>query len=174
MENFTDNDFPSSLRSRQQQQQHHHHYNHSHRPYHDYANYTIKTSVTIRVTPYEDYFVSWYILWGSFLFVSFVALWQVLKERKIHMQRTQIDDAERSSGLAGDVEGFSTADITRVIVRRSDLSALSERLLSSCPRVAHVLSFLFLVSKTHTTGFAFSRGAVTRADLVPSCLVAVR
>ena len=97
------------------------HYKHS-------SNYTIHTSVTIRVTPYYDHLISWAILWGCLVVTCLLALWQVLKERKILLHGTRVDDVEHaasavvgrssSSSSNNDYGGtVSTALITRVMVR---------------------------------------------------------
>lgn len=80
-----------------------------------YSNYTFKTSVVLRVTPFDDHFVSWGILWGGFFLFSLLALWQVIRERKI-LQATANpeDDAETGPGHEG--ENRSSAAITRCIV----------------------------------------------------------
>jgi hypothetical protein len=44
------------------------------------SNYTVVHTVHIRVTPLNDYFVSWYILWACFVVTSLIAAWQVAVE----------------------------------------------------------------------------------------------
>jgi hypothetical protein len=79
------------------------------------SSYTITTSVTIRVTPKEDHFVSWGILWGFFVLGSVVAFYQVIREQKIMAnRRVQSEDGEQ---VNTDGESVSTADITRSMVR---------------------------------------------------------
>ena len=54
----------------------------------DTADHSITTSVSIRVTPVENYFVSWGILWSAFVVASIVAMWQVYREHRIfHLRR---------------------------------------------------------------------------------------
>ena len=94
------------------------------------ANYTITTSVSIRVTPVRDHFVSWGILWGFLVLTSLVAAYQVYREcvgqrhRKIvprHRRKgrrdmdDEEDDVEDNGGADGEGE-ISTADVTRSLV----------------------------------------------------------
>jgi hypothetical protein len=86
----------------------HHHYNHSdhsppslphhrRRQHHHYAtttaasysvvNHTVTTSVSIRVTPLQNYYWSWGILWGCFVVVTCIAAGQVLYEYLLLRQR---------------------------------------------------------------------------------------
>ena len=82
---------------------------------HDYyGNYSITTSVTIRVTPREDYLASWGILWALFLVATLVAAAQSFKEQRIMEERRRVDDVERTPSTDG--EGVSTADATRGMV----------------------------------------------------------
>jgi hypothetical protein len=81
------------------------------------ANYTIKTSVLLRVTPVDNYFLSWGILWGCFVAASVMAFWQVLRERKGLTHRTQVDDVEHASAGTRDGEAVSSAEKTRIMVR---------------------------------------------------------
>jgi hypothetical protein len=91
------------------------------------GNYTYTASVTIRVTPHDDYLVSWGILWGLFVLASGYALYQVLRERRVLQARRQGDENGGLSGdpsmmamgglSTGDGEGVSTADETRALVR---------------------------------------------------------
>jgi len=84
--------------------------------HHHEANISISTSVTIRVTPYEDYFLSWGILWLLLLFVTIFGFVQVLQERRILDPHSTADDIEQPSPVA-DPDSFSTADRIRCIVR---------------------------------------------------------
>ena len=47
------------------------------------TDHSITTSVSIRVTPIENYYVSWGILWSAFVITSIVAAWQVYREHHI-------------------------------------------------------------------------------------------
>lgn len=91
------------------------------------SNYTFQASVTIRVTPHDDFFVSWGILWGLFVLASLVAAYQVVKEHRILESRRQQGDESEAPGavsssgssvgaIAGDGESVSTADETRALV----------------------------------------------------------
>jgi hypothetical protein len=52
------------------------------------TDHSIITSVSIRVTPIENYYVSWGILWSAFVITSIVATWQVYREHRIfHLRR---------------------------------------------------------------------------------------
>jgi hypothetical protein len=51
------------------------------------TGHSITTSVSIRVTPLENYFVSWGILWSAFVVASIVATWQVYREHRIFYLR---------------------------------------------------------------------------------------
>ena len=52
------------------------------------TDHSIVTSVSIRVTPIENYYVSWGILWSAFVITSIVATWQVHREHRIfHLRR---------------------------------------------------------------------------------------
>ena len=54
----------------------------------DTSDHSITTSVSIRVTPVENYYVSWGILWSAFVIASIVATWQVHREHRIfHLRR---------------------------------------------------------------------------------------
>lgn len=54
----------------------------------DTTDHSITTSVSIRVTPIDNYFVSWGILWSAFVITSIVATWQVYREHRIfHLRR---------------------------------------------------------------------------------------
>lgn len=54
----------------------------------DTSDHSITTSVSIRVTPVENYYVSWGILWSAFVIASIVATWQVYREHRIfHLRR---------------------------------------------------------------------------------------
>lgn len=84
------------------------------------SNSTFTSTVVIRVTPKDDFLVSWGILWLCFVLTALVALWQVLKERRIMPQK------RHQSGDAADhqAEEISTADGTR-----SQVSAIMQNLL---------------------------------------------
>ena len=75
-------------------------------------NYTITTSVSIRVTPKNDHLISWGILWFLFVVASGFAAYQV------HLERQQILRVRRSE-TDGDAPTISTADLTRSMVRTS-------------------------------------------------------
>jgi hypothetical protein len=98
----------------QQQRQHSSHNTHS--DY--YGNYSITTSVTIRVTPRQDYIWSWSILWGLFVLASIVAAIQVRREQRVLAERRRVDDVEHTPSTT-DGEGVSTADATRGMVRKN-------------------------------------------------------
>jgi len=59
--------------------------------YHHHYNSTIHTSVSIRVTPQNDYLVSWSILWTGFVFTTIVAAYQVYRDQKLLASRTTDD-----------------------------------------------------------------------------------
>ena len=85
--------------------------------YHEsYSNYTFKTSVIIRVTPFDNHFVSWGILCAGFFVFIILAVWQVIRERKILESTANPDDDVENGGLGHDGETRSTAEITRCIV----------------------------------------------------------
>lgn len=88
---------------------------------HDYyGNYSITTSVTIRVTPRQDYMVSWGILWSLFVMATTVAAVQCWQEQRVLAERRRSDDVEHMPGTDG--EGVSTADATRGMVCRKEIS----------------------------------------------------
>lgn len=92
---------------------------HTHSTYsHDrsYHNSTITTSVSIRVTPSEDFLVSWSFLWAGFVLTSLVAAYQVWKDHKL-VVASRADDIENGRGGAPGDEGASSADVTRSMVR---------------------------------------------------------
>lgn len=81
-----------------------------------YHNSTITTSVSIRVTPSQDFLVSWAFLWAGFVLTSLVAAYQVWRDQKL-LAASRADDIENGrSGAPGD-EGASSADVTRSMVR---------------------------------------------------------
>lgn len=80
------------------------------------ANYTIVSTVSIRVTPRHDHLVPWGILWGCFFLTSMFAVWQVRIERS---QRTR-EEAEH---------GPSTADVIRSVFRLLLVAAMISRLI---------------------------------------------
>jgi len=121
------------------------------------ANYTITTSVSIRVTPMHDHFVSWGILWSLFAIASGVAAYQVYQEyRALKAACSQrrgggggsggvVAGVEEDHGLLGSTSGagegegeISTADTTRSIVRGCRgrcllvVAALRVRAAASC------------------------------------------
>lgn len=88
---------------------------------HYYSNYSITTSVTIRVTPRDDYLVSWGILWGLFVMASIVAAVQSRQEQLILAERKRGEEVETTPAgtmmmMTTDGEGVSTADVTRFMV----------------------------------------------------------
>ncbi|CAB9528528.1 expressed unknown protein [Seminavis robusta] len=90
-------------------------------------NSTITTSVSIRVTPVDDFLVSWSVLWGCFVLTSIVAAYQVWADHKITSNRQ--DDIENGrGGMSGD-EGVSTADVTRSMFRRWLFLAMLARVI---------------------------------------------
>lgn len=95
---------------------HHSHYLRNLTSAHQYDNYSITTSVTIRVTPHDDYLVSWGVLWAFFVLATIVATYQVQREQRILNSRRQVDDVEQAAGMTGDGEVVSTADVTRGLV----------------------------------------------------------
>jgi hypothetical protein len=119
----------------------HHHYHYHHRDSSS-QNYTITTyegrgdhttfttSVTIRVTPQNDYMESWSILWGCFVLASIVAAVQVHKEYKLLKQAASgqgVDPDQQSGG--SDAEGVSAAHKTRGMFRRLLLVAMLSRVI---------------------------------------------
>jgi hypothetical protein len=112
------------------QQRHHHHdrdlsssvYSHSHhsnRSHYEepiyYGNYSITTSVTMRVTPHTDYMLSWAVLWGCFVMASAAAAVQSCREQRVLSDRRKVDDVENTPSRT-DGEGVSSADATRGLV----------------------------------------------------------
>jgi hypothetical protein len=94
-----------------------HYLRHNHSRYTE-GNHTITTSVSIRVTPLHDHFVSWGILWAGFMLAAAVAAWQVVKENRIFaLRRAAVDDGDQAGVAVGDGESVSTADTTRSMVR---------------------------------------------------------
>ena len=86
-----------------------------HHDHYSQYNYTITSSVSIRVTPLHDHLISWGILWGCFVVASAFGTFQAVRENRIMAsRRTQVDDGDQVAG--GDAESVSTADITRSIV----------------------------------------------------------
>jgi hypothetical protein len=98
------------------------------------GNYTYTASVTIRVTPHDDFLISWGVLWGAFVVLTLYAAYQAAQEHKILVARRQSDDNEQvmMGGMAGDGESVSTADETRAMVR--DTRLLGPDILSSLYR----------------------------------------
>lgn len=88
-----------------------------HNNHQSYTNYTFKTSVIIRVTPFDNHFLSWGVLCGGFLFFIILACWQVIRERKI-LESTSNPDDDVEHGPGHDGETRSTAEITRCIVSK--------------------------------------------------------
>ena len=83
------------------------------RPYH---NSTLQSIVSIRVTPSEDFIVTWTVLWSGFVLTSILAAYQVWKDNKNIASRTAEDIEHGRGGSPGD-EGVSSADLTRSMVR---------------------------------------------------------
>jgi hypothetical protein len=76
-----------------------------------YKNDTIISTVSIRVTPRDDHFISWSVLWGGFILTAITIAWQIRIERSIlNAQRAAVD-------VENAVEAVSTADVTRNMVR---------------------------------------------------------
>ena len=73
---------------------------------------SITSTVIIRVTPRDDYIISWMILWAAFFFASVLAALQVYKEQRI-MRVRAAEDIEH-----GGAEAVSSADRTRCTVCR--------------------------------------------------------
>jgi hypothetical protein len=73
-------------------------------------NATITTTVTIRVTPRDNFLTSWGILAGLLLAAIVLAAWQVYTERQIGQRRGSVNDLDRI------VESSSTAEWTRCVV----------------------------------------------------------
>jgi hypothetical protein len=136
------------------------------------SSYTITTSVTIRVTPKEDHFVSWGILWGFFVLGSVVAFYQVIREQRIMAnRRVQSDDGEQ---VNTDGESVSTADITRSMV--SFFFSVHSKDRRQSPIWSHLISSVrdVSVSKIVVVGHGCSRdfdsgSNLVLADLVPVC-----
>lgn len=113
-------EYPSTNRTKQ-------HYTYQYMSYSDSLNHTITTSVSIRVTPLEDYLVSWTILWSCFVIASIIAAWQVYREHRIFkLRRAAVgsrmgheDEAGHVDVALADGESVSTADLTRSLVRWS-------------------------------------------------------
>ena len=91
---------------------------------HQNYNQTIITStVTIRVTPRDDYMVSWGILVAALMVAIGYASWQVYRERHVD-QRSRSGGGGGGSGGGGAgapdsdrlVESASTAEVTRCVV----------------------------------------------------------
>lgn len=84
---------------------------------HGYNQTVITSTVTIRVTPHDDFLVSWSILSGLLLLVIAWASWQVYLERKIDKRSptsssgSAVIDSDRN-----DSESSSTAEVTRCVV----------------------------------------------------------
>lgn len=102
------------------------HYTYQYMSYSDSLNHTITTSVSIRVTPVEDYLVSWSILWSCFVVASIIAAWQVYREHRIFKLRNAAsgsrpghEDESAVDVALADGESVSTADLTRSLVRCS-------------------------------------------------------
>jgi hypothetical protein len=91
--------------------EHHHHHHHYYQITSDNStenDYSMTTSVTIRVTPRNDYLASWAALWALFLLTTCVAAIQVRREQRSLQERR--DDVAHE-------EAVSSADETRGIVR---------------------------------------------------------
>jgi hypothetical protein len=73
-------------------------------------NATITSTVTIRVTPRDNFLTSWGILAGLLLAAIALAAWQVYTERQIGRRRGSVNDLDRL------VDSSSTAEWTRCVV----------------------------------------------------------
>ena len=151
---------------------------HDHRylRHHAAQNYTMTSSVSIRVTPLHDHFVSWGILWAGFLVASIFAAWQVVRENRIMASRqTQgVDDGEQGGAGVGDAESVSTADITRSIVSCCGIYKLN---VVASVVLTDSFSLFFVDAPVSTVAFighAFSCGTHSGTDLVVSHMVAIR
>lgn len=117
---------------------------------------TITSTVTIRVKPIEESFISWSFLWVLFLMASIFASWQVRRENRILRQRerqetnatnpastvaaaaaTTITSTTSNTTVnvvvlehSGGESTVSTADRTRCTFRRLLLLAMVSRLIS--------------------------------------------
>eukprot|EP00977_Amphora_coffeiformis_P020889 scaffold8605_cov178-Amphora_coffeaeformis.AAC.8 len=110
-------------------------------------NQTIITStVTIRVTPREDFMVSWSILAAALWIAIGVAAWQVYKERHVDRQHQNngninggmgTSSSSTSTGIGGVggsgggvpdsdrlMESASTAEVTRCVVSTNNVNSL--------------------------------------------------
>jgi hypothetical protein len=120
------------------------HYTYQYMSYSDSSSdHSITTSVSIRVTPLENYFVSWGILWSGFVIASIIASWQVYREQRIfHLRHaagkitsnaTSILDDDNNNGAVdvalGDSESVSTADLTRSMVRVATIRLRSKSIV---------------------------------------------
>jgi hypothetical protein len=133
------------------------------------SNYTVVHTVHIRVTPMNDYFVSWYILWACFVVTSLIAAWQVAVEyRRLrsagyynhnndmissnhgHPNSTNSDHHPVGGGAhsyAGST--VSIAEVTRCMVRSLSLSV-------SYFRCVRVYTWLYLRNSHTTTDYTTS------------------
>ena len=80
---------------------------------HDINSTTITSTVHIRVTPRDDFIVSWSILWGAFFVASILLAWQVFREHRI-LKAREASDVEHAA------DAVSTADRTRCTVRTAE------------------------------------------------------
>lgn len=80
---------------------------------HDYNQTIITSTVTIRVTPREDFLVSWGCLSALLLCAIVWAAWQVYRERKIDVAPTRPTPNDRLPII----ESASSAEVTRCVVR---------------------------------------------------------
>ena len=78
----------------------------------DPGTYTMTTSVAIRVTPVDDYFVSWGILWCGFVLASCLAAWQCYIEYTHSSKRRQKVVADEES-VVGDLAGIMSTEKRR-------------------------------------------------------------
>ncbi|KAL7580757.1 hypothetical protein ACA910_001039 [Epithemia clementina (nom. ined.)] len=91
---------------------------------HDINATTITSTVHIRVTPRDDFMVSWGILWSAFFISAVILTWQVFRENRI-LKAREAADVEH-----GGAEAVSTADRTRCTFRRLLLLATVSRLIA--------------------------------------------
>lgn len=136
-----------------------------------YSNYTLKTSVIIRVTPFDNHFVSWGILAAGFFVFSVLAFWQVIRERKI-LEAAANPDEDVEHGPGHDGETRSTAEITRCIVSSTQVGG-GIIIIITYEGISLSHACDFTVSKNDTPGHARQVNHDTRSNLVRSHVVAV-
>lgn len=84
-----------------------------------YNQTVITSTVTIRVTPHDDYLVSWGILSACLILAIGWASWQVYVERKIDQVRSSATSSKGGSPVIDSdrtAESASTAEVTRCVV----------------------------------------------------------